>query len=295
MRNLDQIKALASATTTPNAPIVHDCGDWHEYVAACEALPEHKRTRDFRPDWTGTLSWQATIDAARNGSDAMAKTAETLIDRMNDQGFLSFGPSILTASEVGFTPCVPAFLAGNPQAMLSRGMAQTSTAPIRVYVGVGGGGDITAGQLVKRGAALTAFVLGLATMRPVELYGLGMVAGYSGGNAYPVLMPWRLETRPADLATICWALSSAAVHRAFGFAMADHIAGARKYTDPSRTIIWMKGYSSVETMRVQTELVKLTLDLDPHDIVVTRAVLSDDPLLSNPEQWVKDKLAEYAI
>jgi hypothetical protein len=294
MRNLDEILKLSAGTTTPAAPIVHECGDWSDFLTDCQNLPEHKRTRDFRPDWTGTSSWQRSIDAGRNGSDTMAKKAETLIDRMNEQGFLSNGPSLLAPCEIGFMPLVPAVLCGDPMSMLTRVNSQTCNAPVRVYVGIGGGGDVTNDQLVNRGAALTAFVLGLATTRPVELYGLGMVAGYAGGAVVPVLMPWRLETRPADLPTLTWALSCAAVHRAFGFAMADHVAGARKYSDPSRTIIWMRG-GSVETMKLQHDLVKLALDLEPQDIVIPRAVLSDDPLLLNPEQWVKDKLAEYAV
>lgn len=271
------------------APIVARWNSFHAFLDDASKIPV-----EYQREWTAidpeTLAfqgnckdWQQAVSMARRGNEEMGTKARGMMDQLSEQGLFSYGPSQLGLEVVGFAPCVPAYLTGHPESMFQMAEGKGLATPIRVFAGIGAGGWVSADTMLQRGVALTALVLALSTLRPVELY--AFTNACNDTTKRPTICIWPVETRPVDLTSVAHQLSHASMHRVFAFGMADALwqrpAGGRPIPNDGRR-------DGIE------QVARLALQAEPQDVVIPRATHgADDPLVTRPLEWLREVIATH--
>lgn len=268
-------------------PHVGRFNSFQELVTATEKLPEKFQDRSVDPEFTGTTSFNDAIRKARSGDIELGRKAEQMINELSDQGILSLGPSALGLDVVGMVPCVPAFLSGYPESMLAQVESTSIRAPIRVFAGIGAGGGVSTDAMLNRGIAITAFVLAMAAIRPVELYAYTCaVSSYDNAHLerYGIAW-WPVDTRPVDLASVAFQVSHPSVHRVIGFSMAD---GLTEIRGGGRPLPCHGDRDAIEKVS------RVVFGCEPQDVVIPRVTNPrNDPLIRNPTAWLKEVIQSH--
>jgi hypothetical protein len=212
----------------------------------------------------------------REGDTSNLPAAQKLIDRFNED--ISSLRRVWQPSIAGFFPNVPAFLMGEPESMWRVDTEDSDTAPIRVWVGLGSSGAITSDQLIKRGAALSAFALALSERRPVFItpyWDLGHRLNDRG-----TLISFDLQASPVVLSEVIAALTNPD----FGRYLALHAAFL---VDPSTPASgpWFPGALDEKWMRG-------CLGCEDADIWLP-GVMSGDKTITDPVAWIKQEIAKH--
>jgi hypothetical protein len=274
--------------------------DWFDNAAefAAEAdrlVPARSIYRSSNDrSWYGDDDWSASVRNVQIGWPHIVDKAEKIIEQIEREGLLSQGFKGFTQSVAGIFPNVPAAIIGAPESMFDRSESKTEQSAIRVFVDMSVSAIVKTDALVSRGTAIVAFVLGLATKRPVELYtfagldgykrnaGMRSMEGYNLGFASPVV---RIETRPADLAAISYCLASPGFFRrlTMGYAELHGYAGA-----------WAYGLYPNENDTARANALRAALDMEPQDVLIPAELLGGR-ITKDPVGWVRDALTEHII
>lgn len=243
--------------------------------------------RDVPPDargglkyWTGETWEEARRNAASGRVDRVA-AAEALLEKVQSE--VEAPRAEWVRARAGAFPVVPEALAGHPDSMRRKVAAQSSSAPLRVFVDLVSSGGISHKHLERRGVATLALVMALGAARPVELRVLvGM-----GGRGDRLLVAVRIPTAPLDLAAACNALTSAGFVRGLGYRYAYH-HGSRGYD-------WAFGYYPEDDhlRRRYVRQVRAALGAAPEDLIVPPTFLTD-PAAEDPVGFVRRGVAEHA-
>lgn len=173
---------------------------------------------------------------------------------------------------VGVAPIVPAYISNAPNCMLARTKKLVTHTPIRIFVGVTSSWGITYEQLMQRGCALAAFAIALSQHRPVYLTPYVQL-----GARFSAYVSWDLQTSPLILSEVLASLANPDVIRHLGIAACYALGGSDG--------AWPSDYENEQSMRIN-------LACKPDDVYLGSIHLND-PLLTNPIQWIKDNLAKY--
>jgi len=244
--------------------------------------PVDKRKESTKASvWTGNESYQHSKDCVFKGWPEAVPNAEKLMERI-ETAVTDTESDIWEIDAAGPLPNMPSWIVddGDPECMLLPNTDYSSTEPVRVFASCVVSSGISAADLERRGAGILALVLKLSKIRTVDLY--VMMDGGSPDNDRCAIPIVKIESRPIDMASASYALSSA------GF---------------SRHLLFEAGYSFLgfngswawnENPRSESYQTKLaaTIGATEEDIVIPGGHLSD-PLIKDPVKWVNMQLERY--
>lgn len=240
-----------------------------------KALPErgHHGHEYERKTWSGNMTYNECRQAVYTGDAKALEKSDKILEKVEAEGIELLSPA-WEYGRAGAIPCVPSFLAGEPESMRRLDMVASEIAPIRIYLDLFISCAFTADQLIKRGAMLLALARKLQAIRPVEMWLL-----MSSSKTYDrktVISPLiKLETNPLDLTTASFVLGHPGFVRQLTFAW--HVAH-----DVPSVIPFVEAEDVIKVVK-PTE----------HDLFIHNAVFTYD-VLDNPVQWVNEQVKKYA-
>lgn len=278
--------------------------DWfdsvHEFVAIAEKkVSASNKYRDkfchengqegqrLFKDWYGGETWGDALALAAKGYPMHVAAAETLIQKIEDSGILSAGYKGFSQSVAGIFPNVPAAIIGAPESMFDRAEDRTDGSPLRVFLDTGVSNLIDVPTILKRGVAVAAFVLGIASKRPVELYGVSALAAdpnKRGPESGAVYICYRIDTRPLDLAALAYVMCSPGLWRRITFAWANQYGFERSF--PYRNI-------GPHAPRYEAAL-RRALQLERSDVFIPGLTYQSHMYDDGPK-WVSEMLSIHLI
>lgn len=228
-------------------------------------------------DFTGDESWQDSRTHLLKGKLEVVPRANELVDKLLGEG-VELEQTQWQQSVAGYLPCVPAYLADQPETMFMPTQVKSDTAPVRIFASVCCSAGIDAEKMEKRGTTILALCMKLSSVRPVELY----VYADMGGHGFATMPVVKIETSPLDLATATYALSSAGFLRnlCFGWAYTHGWNGAWAWD----TAPWLDGGKAKTA-----EALGATAD----DLVIIGTHLHD-PLVDTPVEWLNEQMERFA-
>jgi hypothetical protein len=221
----------------------------------------------WRSGWQGGSNREA-YDTARKGDMKFVPGANAIIAKHLSEIDISSLTTKWELSPVGAFPCIPAYLAGEPENMFQQHVVTHNTAPVRVFVCGTSSGGIGAEELTKRGIAILAFSMALSQARPVEMWFFQNLQG-SGVHLT------KLSTQPPVLSELCAVIPSIPFSRGLGYDMQGKL-----FTG------WHGGWSR---FGYDLEGCRQLLCATDNDVVVP-AIYIGDELTLNPIAWVKREL-----
>ncbi len=256
-----------------------------DFAEACERLPKTtrvaRRSDGAQREWTGE-SWSESIRYCRqNGTEANVPAAEELIDRI--QASLPETVSRQwTTDHAGAFPCVPAFIAGEPENMWTLSDAPAESSPVRIFICTTSSAAVSHEDLLRRGCACLALVLLASRTRPVELYTYtALDARHRRGDSVIVL---RLHSHPMMLSEVSYVLTSAGFDRNLTHAYAEHhwrYSGG--WSESAETDNYRAGPAQ-----------RRMLGLEEQDVLIGPAHCND-PAVNDPIGFVNGELARLGL
>lgn len=250
-------------------------GDFQRAVAACPKRGDDDDSNN--PDFYGTSHNQAMTDLLK-GNLRAAATADALMDKLADESMVTAGMRI-ELSVAGYSPCVPAYLSGEPECMYANDDVTGESEPIRIFASICVSSGVSIEQLEKRGVTILALCQKLIMFRPVELY----VYADTGGMNTAIIPVVKIETSPLDLATATYALTAPGFLRrlCFRWAMSNGW--------DSGEWAWARPPHDASAMARTRKALGMT-DADLH---ISGAHLHD-PLVKRPVEWINEQILKYS-
>jgi hypothetical protein len=136
--------------------------DWEDFLQMAEygepKWESRSSARTSKNSWSGTRTFQDSIDLARNGWQEGRDLMQSGLDMAKDVNRESFAPS--QWYDVAGEYCdVPRYCGGDPECMVNRGEAMTSKTPVlRLLVAVGGNCGTSKAQFNNYGGAILSWL-----------------------------------------------------------------------------------------------------------------------------------------
>lgn len=236
-----------------------------------------------------------------NGDETYVEKAQGIVNTLSVQ--IDTPRSEWYREVYGYYPDIPSYLAGQPQAMWMEHKVTADHAPIRLWVGLTSSAMIEENRLIERGAALAAFCIAMANVRPVVLtpfWTLGSVkrrgdrdyyydrrgARRQNKNGDPndgvrnMIISYDISTQPLILSEIL-SIARPEVTRYVGIEMCRHLFGQ----DASEDSSFAHDSFDERKMREHMNIPDTDLYLPP--------IYGSDPLLDNPVKWIQDNIARF--
>lgn len=194
------------------------------------------------------------------------------------------------ADIAGAFPDVPAFLAGDPQAMRRMANQVSDTRPIRIFVGMASSCTFSHVQLARRGALVSALALQLSKTRTVDIYAInsgeksfsrGALAGQSFAWSVMVKMP-----KPVSASDLSYWLCHQASVRGLLYSVERAFSGPLSW--PS-SLGSMNAYHTPEGIAAHAKI----WGAGESDIVVPFPMahsVEETEIMAKPETWLKNTL-----
>lgn len=232
-----------------------------------------------RDSWFNNESKSESIRKARYGDTALVPKAEALLTQL-DQAIETPRRQWELAPAGAFCS-VPDMLAGRPANMRRMVMTQDEKAPITILATTTSSGGIHASTLQKRGTVILALVMALTRVRPVSLQQLTILDGRDNGET---VITAEINTHPLDLATACYALTSAGFARRLTYGLAETL---NRFTGGwPRT--YRYGNQEPYLARLRQELAP-----DPTRCLIIGSAELHDELLQQPVAWIQKQIARF--
>lgn len=255
-----------------------DFDSLYDFAVACDGL-KPKHDDDFAKEWTGETYAESLAFCKTGGNAALVAESEKLIDKIDAQ-LPETAHRHWQQSVIGAFPCVPAYLAGEPESMWSLADDVSPHAPIRVYVCTTSSAAVKKEDFMRRGTAILAFTLMAARSRPVELYTYTAI-GNPGTDMFVVA---KLPSHPMMLSEVCYALTSAGFARILAYGYAMHHWG---YRDG-----W--GDSTISDGHRAGPHVRKALGMEPDDVHIG-PIHYEDQCLTDPVGFVNSELSKIGL
>ena len=254
-----------------------------ELPAFLAASPMHLR-KSSNDSFYGN-GWNYSIDKLTSGDMSNVAAAEKILGQMSDAELFTIGQPLPVRSYWGSVPNIGAAIAGQPKTMYRRKRSenQAINTPISIYVDCIVSAGLSHNEIVNRGVAILALVMALNKIRPTSLYFVGIDNGVFKGSV--VGMAVKMDTTPIDLGRATFALTSTEYARMVSFSA----LAAIKRASYSGCWGW---YGDSHSEKYQNSARQL-FSLEPHDLFLTGAHVSDGLSTSNPIAWVKAMLARH--
>jgi hypothetical protein len=251
--------------------------------------------------WFNGETGADSVRLAQQGDDRLVAQAATMLDQFN-LAIETTGVQRM-ASPFGAYPIVPEFLSGYPDCMRRNVHVEGESMPLRVVVGLTSSGAISSEQLLRRGVAILAFVMAAGKCRPVQLEVLAALSGceMANGEDYTIVRA-PIASSPLDLASACYALTSAGFQRRIGYGICDALR-VGKITRPDGERYGREGSHGMwQKLRAEGKLrarhtggdaydrrMRELLDLSEEDVYVPEIYLYDEAV-NEPLTWIRNRL-----
>lgn len=248
-------------------------------LAADAASRKAARHETHEDAWYGNETAAQSLRLAVTGDDRLVAQAEAIIAKLD--AAIDAPNRELIADCVGAYPVVPDYLMGMPECMRRRAAVPNEASPIAIWVCLTSSGRVTTATLLQRGVAILALTMALAQTRPIDLHVFNI--GRRGETESVITAP--LNTRPLDLASACYALTSPGFCRrlCYGLAQELHIGVGG--------IKWPEGYVGDKAAYLAGVVARMGGE-PARDLIIDGAH-SGDAMLSDPIAWVNAQIARF--
>lgn len=229
--------------------------------------------------FSGQLDGEEVREGERillDGDETYVTKAQSIVDQLTLE--ISTPKRERTKKVYGNYPNVAAYVRGEPRNMWHTRKTNNTRTPIRLWVGLTSSAIIPNEQLIERGAALAAFAIAMANIRPVII--TPFVCLSSSDRRRNMLISWDISTQPIVLSEIM-SLTRPEVTRYIGIEACRHQYGQEASHDPG----FHKDSWDEAKMRKH-------LNAKPDDLYLP-PIHRDDPLLDNPIKWIQDNIAKF--
>lgn len=242
-------------------------------------LREQRTLNGPMPSFSGELDTENVQTGERillDGDETHVDKAQAIVDQLTLE---IETPRREWYREVyGYYPDIPAYIQGQPQNMWMQRRTNDERTPIRLWVGLTSSAVIPNDQLINRGAALAAFAIAMANIRPVII--TPFVCLSSIDRRRNMLISWDISTSPLVLSEIM-SLTRPEVTRYIGIEACRHQFGQIARRDPG----FHRDSWDEHKMRSH-------LNAQPDDLYLP-PIYADDPLLDDPIKWIQDNIAKF--
>lgn len=247
------------------------------YAKEVGVLKGTPHANSFNGGWTNYQTFAQSVDKAIRGDDSLVAEAEKLLDQLDasvEVPTKSWEPNVH-----GAYPVVPDYLSGSPTPMRALSPVYREESPISIYVSTTCSAGVDADTMQKRGVAIMALLLKMQQIRPIELYLLAETHGSRDGECLQVI---KVESKPLNLATACYAVADVAFARNLTYSQ------ARKLEDFNGC--WPDGYN-MGGAKWEAH-VREVLGMGEHDLYVGAARLWDE-MVQHPVEWINATIARF--
>jgi hypothetical protein len=250
---------------------------------ACERDPlvPHMRHAKAGPDsFWGEETYTEAMRFARNGKVSLVAEAQAMVDKLSldlpDATARQWMPS-----PAGAYPCVPDFLCGVPDSMRARQPVIDDRAPLRIFVDLTTSSAIPASNIKIRGAAILALTMLACERRATDLYVVAAVGSHEGDTRMTAV---RIESRPLEMATACYAMTSASFPRRLCYGLIGNDG------------IHRPGWAfNKGPCAEQTRDMRACLGCEDQDVYVPALHSNNEPMLADPVAWIKHQARQAGL
>lgn len=245
----------------------------------CTRLAEDYKAKGMKPICSFGNHAKALAGAIA-GDSALAAQSDKYMQKFEDLGLVSTGWQT-TDSIIGAVPNIGAYLSGSPVCMRMRKRTVREAAPLAIVVDLTTSAGISASDMSRRGTVILAAARVLSAVRPVELWAFAGLGRRDGGATFA---GHRIDTTPIDLARAAPVFTDSLWARNILYGVCNHNGSNGSWP--------FNGYGSVDAKGWE-QIAKQAL---PHlgDTLAIPALHLTDPLVTNPEKWLRDTVATYA-
>lgn len=242
-------------------------------------LEEQRKLNGPMPSFDGSLNLEETttgMNIMLNGDETHVAKAQAIVDKLSLE---IETPKREWYREVyGYYPDIPAYIQGQPQNMWMQRRTNDERTPIHLYVGLTSSAMIPNSKLIERGAAIAAFCMAMANIRPVII--TPFVCLSSTSRSRNMLISWNISTQPMVLSEVM-SLTRPEVTRYIGIEACRHQFGQVAARDPG----FHRDSWDEAKMREH-------LGASPDDLYLP-PIYGNDPLLDDPVRWIQENVAKF--
>jgi hypothetical protein len=237
-------------------------------------------------------TFETCKEKAYNGQSENVDAIEKLVGKIESAIPISSATPRWSDAVCGHIPLVPHDIIGLPNAMLAPNYEMaTDSAPVRIVTDVCVSAGVSKKEIANRGAAIAALAYTLSAARPVELIasaGMGSGPGDANIDRTAIINCVRLGASPLNIRQVAFALTNQAFLRRLALASSYHYQETVAGVDYPAGIVWPWN----DEPRNNDARMREALGLEPSDLYIGGFYL--DEININPEQWVRDRIAEHA-
>ncbi len=261
--------------------------------ASLVARDRHYSRSLFRPSWNGGVAEWSDIDKLlKDGDPKLQSKIEAIFNAGTVMDLRTTGPTP-TLDVIGYNPCVPSYLAGNPMNMRRNIEGETNKAPISIFYEPLSSETIDSNTLIKRGLAIASLAYYLSLYRPVSLYVFGASAPRSSDTwqkpegdtsndmIYMSVIP--ISVSPFNLSQLSFEICHTAASRVIMLALTNIKGSITFPTINGKETYWLKPGEYANWVRDK-------LSLPPETLVFEAIKDGTVREWDNPMEWVHKQL-----
>jgi hypothetical protein len=248
-----------------------------------EFLDELKSRRvrvDHNSGWSGETE-QELEERSRNGYTGAVPEAEKLLAGIDASLNMHGLTPRWNRAPVGAFPCVPSYLANDPDSMLRIDRVVAPRGEINVYYCPMTSSGVYHEESFRRGVVVLAAIMALSRVRPVNAYYVTCM-----GLGDHII---KLRTNPMVLSESAYVLTSCAFYRTWAYSWGHDTAG------------WDGGWGAWSGQYTRDEAdakvahMKTCLGLGDEDVMIPGMHLYDLGIMRDPVKWINGLLDRYRM
>ena len=229
------------------------------------------------------------LDKLATGDTSYIEQARKLIEDMTNHSLLSTGLKMYEPSIVGAFPHVPNYLNDLPETMyqLDETDLRGNTTPIRIFMQLNSSAGVSSAELTSRGLTALGLVLALESIRPIDLYVVGVCRIDSSLENFGTCT--RVETRPLDLARAAYMLCCPEFYRVITWAASVELGRALGHQYTGINFAFGESPGSRASIDAYTKALSLNND----DVFLPGTFLINSQYKNDPIGYIKNYLKKY--
>lgn len=253
---------------------VHRFESLGEYAGACRKANVGKRCRGGGEAWDAGVTPSEAIELAETGDPRLVSAQSEAVNRV--AAGLAATPTMTSVRAMsGARVDVGAYLGGSPRCMVRRVRAPRPVRHVAVYVNGACGADISARNMLVRGATVVGLLEALQTQQiGVDLFLVVGTHGRSDGSCFQVI---RIDSQPLDLSVASFAIAHPAFTRNVAYYLAETL-------DQFNGHDWPAIRSDADTRKA--------LGLEAGDIYIQAPANRDANIISDPATFVQNHISQ---
>ena len=252
------------------------------YFETLQQMVEFTKTNYHRMVRTFHGQWEQAVKSLQQGDETLVRDAEAKMNDLMDHTYSTVGKE-WQPNVYGPIVSVPDYISGSPTHFRHQKDTESTTTPIRIVASITSSAGISREYLRTRGIAISALVMKLQAIRPVDLIVYTEQDGPRDGGLLSGsgVVALKVESRPLSLAHAINMLANSDIARELFYSINSTTAG-HHYGG------WPQGFRELGTYeKAKAELFQMDPDTD---IAVPSVHMKDTDVLNNPTKWINDNL-----